>query len=766
MRKSLYSWSPVIPLLAIFVGLGSANEARAQAAYGSNNITIFADPNGAGGTTTTYYGKAASGNTLPAFMGADLGMGNAFNLSTGTLELDAASTIIRVFPGTSITNSQLFYRVYETGASVRPNYSALTLPLTSGSNSTDPVTHAASNANIDLLTQPAVLGGGNYTLDILYQAVYDDGSGPTIFSNPSNGTGIGYTATFRVLAPPVTPPGGTTTWVSSVPTGTTPTAAQTNWRNVANWSNGVPTRFANAVIPGKSTQPTGVAPILDDPTTPYEVQTLTLLESSNSTRATMEVRNATLRIFGDLNQPGGGLTASTKGNVGVADPTQNSTIIFAGDAANSANGTGDQVIRGSLVASDIQIAGEGIKSAVNRVTANNTLIFNPLNPTVGVILQTAVETSAGTSNTLTVNFDTSTNTVIDLNETGTLGTETNVSFIRGVTNSTRQLRAGVMNDFGNIGLDITTNKNTASTVQVLRIVGDALIGPVGSSATAVKRQFQVKGEVNSDDSTLPSNVITSNIVFHYLDSTTGYNELNGNTTESNLTLFRTVNNGVPYQPLGGTPNPVANTVSRDGLVTLNTLTLGDRTNPLPVTMTAFEAVRQNRDVLLTWATASEVNNKGYNVQVSTDGKVFETIGFVASKAANTSTPSNYSFTEKSIAQNGTRYYRLQQVDLDGKTAFYGPRVVTMEGTVAASMVAYPNPFSGNLTLALGSPATGLAKLRVLDLTGRLVQEQSFEAATGTNTVSLQNAADLKNGIYVVQLVSPLGKTTSLKVVKQ
>ena len=776
MRQRRFSWSPIVPLLAIFVGLGAATEARAQAAYSSNNVTITADPQGTIGTTTTYYGQPASGNTFPNYQGADLGNGSSFNLASGVLTLDGAAATLLLFPNTTINSSSLQYRVYQTGTpqSNRPGYSAINLNLTSGAGTnstgagmTGSATYSNTNAMIDLLNQPAVLGGGNYTVDIQFVSSVTNPNGQTApLSDPGAGSGTGYTATFQVVAPPVTPPGGTTTWVSSVPQGATPSAADTEWRNAANWSNGVPTRFANAVIPGKTTQPNGVAPILDDPNNPYEVQTLSLLESSNSTRAVLDLRAATLVIYGDLNQPGGGLTASTNNAVGVANPTQNSTIVFAGDAANSANGTGDQVIRGSLIATDVRIAGEGVKSAVNRITANNTLNFAPNNPAVGVILQTAVETSGGSSNTLTVTFDTSTNTVIDLNETGTLGPETNVSFIRGVTNSTRVLQAGVTNDFGNIGLEITPNKSTASTVQVIRIVGDALIGPVGSSATAVKRQFQVRGEVNSGEFTNPANVITSTIGFHYLDSTTGANELNGNTNESDLTLFRTINNGVPYQPLGGVPNPVANIVTQGGLTSLNTLTLGDRNNPLPVTMTAFNAVRKNRDVLLTWATASELNNKGYNVQVSTNGTEFETLGFVASKSANSTTPAAYSYTDTRIVQNGTRYYRLQQVDLDGRTAFYGPRAVTMEGAVAASLAAYPNPFSSDLTLALASPAAGPAMLRVLDLTGRLVQEQSFDAALGNNNVSLRDAANLKNGIYMVQLVSPLGKTTNLKVVKQ
>jgi hypothetical protein len=757
--------SALLPLLTLLVGLGSSYKAVAQT-FNSDNITITSSPTGATASPVTYDGLPDDNNSNPNyFQSKDLGNGASFSLTTGSLIVNAAAIDFNTLSTRPATSASLLYRVYQTGSAVQniPNYSVLALPLTSGANNAPSVVFNNTNAAINLLTQPQVLGGGNYTVDIQFVVAYTRGTSNLTISDPSNPSGFGYTATFSVIAPPITPPGGTSTWIS-----TTGNGGSTNWTLPSNWSNGVPTRFSDAIIPGKDVAPTGVAPVLNDPNIAYEVRTLTLQNSSNANRATLTINTATLRVYGDLNQPGGGVTSNSILNAGVPDPTQNSTIVFAG---------GNQVIRGSLVAQDVRIEGTGVKSVVNRMTIYNTLILNPTDVVAGVLLQTAVESSSGGSApVLTVNFDTSTNSVIDLNGSGkllgpagVLPAETNVTFVQGVMRSNRVLRANTTELFGNIGLDITPDKSTAADVTVTRIVGDALSGPTTSSATAVKRQFQVGGEVNATAATQPSDIITSTVVFHYLDSSSGYNELNGNTNESNLVLFRTVNNGVPFIPQGGTPNPGGNTVTRTLMTTINTLTLGDRTNPLPVTVASFDAKRVGADAVVMWQTASEQNNKGFNVQVSTNGTEYRTLGFVASSAPNTTIAQNYSFTDTEKNKSGVRYYRLQQVDFDGKSAYFAPRTVSFEkGALATetSLSSYPNPFTSSVHLMLNAGIEGQGQVRITDMAGRAMGQRTIMLANGSNDVELNDLSNLKSGIYLMHITLPGGVSKNLRVVKQ
>ncbi len=88
------------------------------------------------------------------------------------------------------------------------------------------------------------------------------------------------------------------------------------------------------------------------------------------------------------------------------------------------------------------------------------------------------------------------------------------------------------------------------------------------------------------------------------------------------------------------------------------------TNVIPVELTDFKAKLTNTTTVLTWQTASERNNKAFNIERSTDGTTFATIGNVKGNGT-TSTVNNYTFTDDKPV-NGVNYYRLRQIDNDGK----------------------------------------------------------------------------------------------------
>ncbi|GAB3293378.1 hypothetical protein GCM10027511_07300 [Hymenobacter humi] len=257
------------------------------------------------------------------------------------------------------------------------------------------------------------------------------------------------------------------------------------------------------------------------------------------------------------------------------------------------------------------------------------------------------------------------------------------------------------------------------------------------------------------------------VVFHYLDSVS---ELNG-IPEENLTMFRSRSNGPPYAPVFGTLDADKNIVTRLDLPSLTrfTLTLGDKKNPLPVTLTKFDAKRMGADVLVTWQTALETNSKGFEVQVSTNGTDFRTLASVASASANSSSAKSYSYLDTERNKAGKRYYRLRQIDLDGKDAYFAPVVVSFDGkAISAGLVAYPNPFNGaeSLHLAFTSATGGKGQLRISDMTGRTIRQEAVELAAGLTDLSVKGLTDLKAGIYIVNFTLPTGEVKNLKVVKQ
>jgi hypothetical protein len=122
---------------------------------------------------------------------------------------------------------------------------------------------------------------------------------------------------------------------------------------------------------------------------------------------------------------------------------------------------------------------------------------------------------------------------------------------------------------------------------------------------------------------------------------------------------------------------------------------GSYVAPLPVELTAFRATAAGVAVDLTWNTASEKNNAGFEVERSADGEAFAGLARVAGAGAS-QTPRSYHYRD-AAPLSGVSYYRLRQVDADG-TAHYSP-VQTLTRTAPAAVAAYPNPTADQATIA-------------------------------------------------------------------
>lgn len=175
---------------------------------------------------------------------------------------------------------------------------------------------------------------------------------------------------------------------------------------------------------------------------------------------------------------------------------------------------------------------------------------------------------------------------------------------------------------------------------------------------------------------------------------------------------------------------------------------------LPVQLASFTAKLNNKRVDLNWATASEKNSKTFEVERSADGINFQKLQSVAGQG-NTTTRHEYA-TIDAQPLVGTSYYRLKQVDTDGKFAYSSVATVNNLGNGVAAM--YPNPVHDQLTIQLPGSTKG-AVVTVADLTGRV----QF-----SKTLSMEGRLDmnsLKSGIYVVTVVNGNQRFTQ-KIVKQ
>jgi hypothetical protein len=171
--------------------------------------------------------------------------------------------------------------------------------------------------------------------------------------------------------------------------------------------------------------------------------------------------------------------------------------------------------------------------------------------------------------------------------------------------------------------------------------------------------------------------------------------------------------------------------------------------PLPVTLTSFSAVSQGTNVGVSWATASEQHNAGFEVQRSADGASFATLATVAGMGT-TQTAHTYRYLDVAPLST-TSYYRLKQLDLDGTFA-YSPVVAVQVATTSTTLSIYPNPTIDRATVTWETPIESAGRWYLTNSTGQVVHAEplSGEAASTTLALDLQ---PYPAGSYVLTIES-------------
>jgi len=196
----------------------------------------------------------------------------------------------------------------------------------------------------------------------------------------------------------------------------------------------------------------------------------------------------------------------------------------------------------------------------------------------------------------------------------------------------------------------------------------------------------------------------------------------------------------------------------DDFYTTGTLDPDNSCNQIvtPVTLIGFNAYQKEEQVSLKWATASEQNNKGFEIERSSNGITWVNIGFVSpsSTDGNSNAKSDYSFIDHSPL-NGISYYRLKQVDFDNRIEYSPVRTVNFKNQNTIQI--YPNPVRNNLTIA---GLTGAEQIRIVNASGQIIYY--IKASTGTVNISTEHFSE---GLYHLQVVNVDGKTSSHKFIK-
>ena len=176
---------------------------------------------------------------------------------------------------------------------------------------------------------------------------------------------------------------------------------------------------------------------------------------------------------------------------------------------------------------------------------------------------------------------------------------------------------------------------------------------------------------------------------------------------------------------------------------------------LPVELADFYGKTNNSNVNLNWTTLSEINNLGFEIEKSTDGNNFETIGFVEGNG-NSIENIDYSFIDEN-PQNGSNYYRLKQIDFDGTFEYSNIISVVFENEIKTSF--YPNPT--NNQLIINTALQGEVIIRLISMNGQIIYE-SIE--TIDNQLNI-DVSDLNGGMYYLQVINKNSLILNEKFVK-
>ncbi len=148
--------------------------------------------------------------------------------------------------------------------------------------------------------------------------------------------------------------------------------------------------------------------------------------------------------------------------------------------------------------------------------------------------------------------------------------------------------------------------------------------------------------------------------------------------------------------------------------------------PLPVELISFTSERTGMDCLLNWETATEEQNKGFEIENSLDGQSWENIGFVQG-SGTTSKINYYSFVDRNPSQ-GTNYYRLKQIDFDDHFEYSDVQSVLFESIGKSPVSIFPNPSIGHFTLNVNNPHGHNTSIKLMDSRGRLVFSESLSGS--------------------------------------
>ncbi len=489
-----------------------------------------------------------------------------------------------------------------------------------------------------------------------------------------------------------------------------------NWFNCANWQDmRVPDENINVFIPsaGVTFEPTiGNPPTVPVPYTTAYCNDITI---ENGRTLTMNHANSSLEVWGNFNQNGN--FAATNGIVKFLDDNSSLSAI-------------NPVVFYNIL--------------INKTTASNTLALNNSIAVNNVLNLTSGRIVTG-ANMVIVN-NTSTAAIINHSVN---------SFIAG--NLRRYVTATGSFDFPVGSASIYEYANILlNSSSGLGYIDAFFTNPHTTPIDITPLGLYVSGSLLEELLDYGFWTLTPNAgTYNYDVTLTSRGHTNPGPTAESHAVIKRPNAAMPWVSQGTHNNGDQSmgagwvTARRRSLTVFSDFAIAKHNaGSLPVEMLTFDANLSNNDVLVSWTTASEINNHYFELERSLNNtEYFETIAFIEGNG-NSNIQNHYSYVDTDVAE-GVLYYRLKQVDFDGKWEYAGIRAITNlpnnDELVLVNQITEDNSVSFDLLNITGNYIV----VEMFDITGRILYSKQF--ATDQSSYKIRIGNEEPSGIYFIKV---------------
>lgn len=418
----------------------------------------------------------------------------------------------------------------------------------------------------------------------------------------------------------------------------------------------------------------------------------------------------------------------------------NTAVIFSSNGGRvTVNGTGAQ-----------RIEGDGGKSPeIYNLTVNKSSGALALN--IPVSITNNLTLSAGNINSSAVNL-------LTILDNATVSSVSNSSYVNGpvrkVGNDAFTFPVGKSGYYRPVGISAPTATNHHFTAEFYLDDSDGLYSHASKDATLhhlSRCEYWILNRTSG-----ASNV---NVTLSWNTSSCGVTNLSDlKVARWDGTMWKDHGNG------GTTGNNTTGTIVTSAAVTsFSPFTLASNTseNPLPVELLHFAARNENGRVLLEWSTASENNSDFFSIERSSDAVNFSEITRV-SAAGNSNVLLNYRAFDNSPASD-VSYYRLKQVDFDGKFMYSNIEVVNLPTLWRNEILLSPNPVISYLDVRLDPDRFNKPQISIRDIQGREVLTHNSYSVHSGDILRL-DMSKLPAGLYFLN-VSENGITAIKRIIR-